>query len=373
MLLYLITLLLFSTLLGFILAVPLINLLYKFNITRRGESDFATLIEKRKLKIGVPVMGGILVVIVVIVLNLAFNLDQTTLVVLSVFALSALLGAFDDVLNIYGHKRRVRTMQKINTLIRVHAKKLVRLRLIITYPWHLYSRFFFMLGSNPGKGIHAHEKILVQGVAGLILAVWVWSQSTMSGYLWVPFLGSINIGLFMIPFVLITVLLMTNAVNLADGLDGLSSTQLISSFVGFTIIALDKEQYNIAVLLITTIGALLAYLYFNIPPARVQMGDVGSLSLGALLAAVAFVLEVPLLLLLISLPFAVTLTSSVVQGLGRRILGRRIFKMAPIHHHFELLGWSEEKIVMRFALFSILCMIVGVWIYYLDKFYVLFV
>src|SRR5690606_19378587 len=112
------------------------------------------------------------------------------------------------------------------------------------------------------------------------------------------------------------------------------------------------------------IGSILAYLYFNIPPARFQMGDVGSLAMGTLLAAVAFLVGEPLFLLIISFPFVVTLLSAVIQGLGRRVLGRRIFAMAPIHYHFQIKhGWSEEKVVMRFTLFSIVCTIVGLFLF----------
>jgi len=157
---------------------------------------------------------------------------------------------------------------------------------------------------------------------------------------------------------------MTNAVNLADGMDGLAANELITSFFGFLIIAIVRGDVRIEFLITTVIGSLLAYLYFNIPPARFQMGDVGSLALGTLLAAIAFILGEPLLLLIISLPFAITLISVVIQGMGRRILGRRIFAMAPIHYHFQLkYGWSEEKVVMRFTLFSIILMVIGLWVF----------
>jgi phospho-N-acetylmuramoyl-pentapeptide-transferase len=358
--------LLLSVVLSLALAIPVISLLYRFNVTRRGEADFSNLIEKRKLKIGVPIMGGLIMVLTILAINMLFNRSAAVLVVMAMFVISALLGGMDDLLNIFGYKRRVRALDKIRTLIRVHASKLVRLKLIVMYPWFVYSRFFFMLGSNPGKGIHAHEKILVQSVAGAMLGVWLASTNAL-GTVHIPFIASIDLGWLFIPFVILSVVLMTNAVNIADGLDGLSTNEMLASFLGFLIIAIDKQAWDITILICTVIGALLGYLYFNIPPARVQMGDVGSLSLGALLAACAFILEVPLLLLIISLPFVITLLSTVVQGFARRILGRRILRMAPIHHHFEMLGWSEEKVVMRFALFSLLCMIIGVWVYFADK------
>jgi phospho-N-acetylmuramoyl-pentapeptide-transferase len=358
--------LILAILVSFLLAIPIISTLYYLRVTRRGEADFSNLIEKRKMKIGVPVMGGLIFIIPILILNTLFNLTPAVLVILLMVTLSALLGGLDDILNIYGYKRRLRALSKVNTLIKVHASYIVRLRLILMYPWYLYSRFFFMLGSNPGKGIHAHEKIIVQFIVGLVLALWLRANNA-TDIINAPFLGGLHIGILFIPFVVMTVILMTNAVNIADGLDGLSTSQLLASFTGFFVIAIDKQKWDVSLLLVITIGALLAYLYFNIPPARVQMGDVGSLSLGALLAACAFILNVPLLLLVIGLPFAITLTSTVIQGIGRRLLGRRVFLMAPIHHHFEMLGWSEEKVVMRFALFSSFCAIIGLWIYFADK------
>jgi len=187
----------------------------------------------------------------------------------------------------------------------------------------------------------------------------------MLGALHIPLFGTyINLGILIIPFAWISVLLMTNAVNLADGMDGLAASELLASFVGFLVVAIFKQDLRMVFLIATIIGSLISYLYFNAPPARFQMGDVGSLAMGTLLASTAFILREPLLLLIISLPFVITLLSAVVQGIGRRIFGKRIFAMAPIHYHFQIKnGWSEEKVVMRFALFSLICAIVGVWIY----------
>jgi len=345
-----------------------------FKITRRMTVDFTTLIEKRNLKIGVPIMGGLIIIITVTILNLLFNpfrFNNGMYLMLFIFILSALLGGFDDVLNIYGKDRsKPRSISMTLKLIRVHKSLKKRIWLVITFPWEVYKNFFYILGSNPGKGIQAHEKIIVQSIAGLLLGISLYSFSSriMPGLIWIPIINiTVNIGIFIIPFAWLTVLLMTNAVNLADGMDGLAANQLIFSFFGFLVIAIVKQDIRIIFLTATIIGALITYLYFNIPPARFQMGDVGSLALGTLLAAVAFILGEPLILLIIALPFAITLISVVIQGLGRRILGRRVFAMAPIHYHFQMrYGWSEEKVVMRFTLLSMVCMLVGLWIYTLH-------
>ncbi len=360
---------LLSGIISFVIAFPIIALLYKLNITRRMTVDFsATLIEKRNLKVGVPIMGGLILVITIFILNLVFNQNIGIYLVLLIFLISAILGGVDDVLNIYGSEReKPRSIGRTLRLIRVHKNLRKRVFLIITLPWEVYKGFFYILGSNPGKGIQAHEKILVQSIVGILLGFGLYSFTPLSNpeVLHIPIFNSyINLGILIIPFAWITVLLMSNAVNFADGMDGLSSNELLFSFAGFLIIAILKQDMSVIFLIATAIGALVSYIYFNIPPARFQMGDVGSLAMGTLLASVAFLLDEPLMLLFISFPFVITLLSTVIQGLGRRILGRRIFAMAPIHYHFQIkYGWSEEKVVMRFALFSIMCAIIGLFIF----------
>ncbi len=360
-----------SSIFTFLISFPIIRILYRFNITRRMTVDFTTLIEKRNLKIGVPIMGGLIFIITILLFNLFFNpFKENTglLLILFIFCLSALLGGFDDVLNIYGRDRaKPKTLSRVLTLIRVHKSLGTRLWMLVTLPWSAYKSFFYILGSNPGKGIQAHEKILVQSIAGILLGIGLYSFSSRAfpGLLWIPILNlNVDIGILIIPFAWLTVLLMSNAVNLADGMDGLAANQLIMSLFGFLIIALFKDDEKIVFLIATAIGSLISYLYFNIPPARFQMGDVGSLAMGSLLAGIAFILGDPLMLLIFCLPFALVLLSTVIQGLGRRVLGRRIFAMAPLHYHFQIAyGWSEEKVVMRFTLFSLFCTIIGLLIY----------
>ncbi|MCA9385975.1 phospho-N-acetylmuramoyl-pentapeptide-transferase, partial [Candidatus Dojkabacteria bacterium] len=240
-----------------------------------------------------------------------------------------------------------------------------RIFLTITLPWYAYKRLFFLLGSNPGKGIQAHEKVLVQAITGLLLGYWIvfltgWSDPTL---IWIPLIGGFHLGLLMIPFVIFTVISMANAVNLSDGMDGLAAGLLLISFGGFLAISIMKQDTHNTILITSIIGSLITYLYFNAPPARFQMGDVGSLSLGTILAAVAFSLEVPFLLLIIGFPFVAEVGSSLLQGMARRILGRRIFAMAPLHHHLEVKGWNEEKVVIRFWIFGMVCAVFGVWMY----------
>jgi len=347
----------------------IISLLYKLKIFRLASFDYSTIVEKRNMKVGTPIMGGLIFVIPIILLSLLSSFDFNTFTFIGgtvkitalVFGISALLGGLDDVLNIYGRERPVRSLRRTFKLAFVHKSILYRLYLFVTLPWTAYKTFFYMLGSNPGKGIQAHEKVLVQIIVGILMVYWIYVRLGWS-HIWFPLLGNIEVGLLIVPFIILTIITMTNAVNISDGLDGLSSGLALIAFVGFLITALLVGNKPVAIICALSIGALLPYLYFNTPPARIQMGDVGSLALGTLLASIAFSLNRPFLLLFFGGIFVIELLSSLIQGVGRRVLGRRIFKMAPLHHHFEMLGWSEEKITIRFWVFGMILSLFGLLI-----------
>ncbi|MBN2015512.1 hypothetical protein JW766_01640 [Candidatus Dojkabacteria bacterium] len=353
-----------SAAISLLISFPVINFLYKFKLVRLIDKDFASIIESRRLKLGTPIMGGLMVVIAVLLTNLFFNLNGTTKMPLLVFAISALLGAFDDVLNIYGRERPVRSIGRTFRLALVHKSFIMRIFYVVTLPWAAFKWLFYLLGSNPGKGIQAHEKIIVQALAGALVAWWIykgtgWINPTE---IWIPWLGGIELGIFIIPFIILVVVGMSNAVNITDGMDGLAAGLLVAAFFGFLVVAYIEGDTPIALLCATVLGGLLIYLYFNIPPARFQMGDVGSLALGTLLAAISFALNRSLLLPVFGFFFVIEIISTVVQGIARRLLGRRLLKMAPFHHHLEMLGWPEYKVVMRFWILSPLFVIIGIWL-----------
>lgn len=359
-----VTIIFVSALFSLLIAFPIIKLLYKFKIVRLIDNEFNAIIEARRLKAGTPIMGGLIVVISVLIINLLFNFNGPTKVPLLVFAISALLGAFDDILNIYGRERPVRSLRRTFKLAKVHASKFMRVFYVITLPWAAFRWLFYLLGSNPGKGIQSHEKILVQTIAGGFVAWWIYCGTGWAnpGQIWFPFIGSLNIGIYIVPVIILSVIAMTNAVNITDGMDGLAAGLLLVSFVGFLFVSYMIGDKSMTLLIGSVIGALMTYLYFNIPPARFQMGDVGSLALGTLLATVAFGLNRAVLLPFFGFFFFVELASVVIQGMARRILGRRLFKMAPIHYHFEMKGWPEYKIVMRFWVLAPILVIIGVWL-----------
>ncbi|MBU0975638.1 MAG: phospho-N-acetylmuramoyl-pentapeptide-transferase [Patescibacteria group bacterium] len=359
-----IQILILSALISLLISFPIIYFLYKLKIVRLIDKDFTSIIESRRLKVGTPLMGGLIVVIAVLVVNFFLNLNGTTKVPLVVFCISAMLGAFDDVLNIYGRERSVRSITRTIRLARIHASPIMRIFYVVTLPWAAFRWVFYLLGSNPGKGIQSHEKIIVQILAGAIVGWWIYFATGWHspGEFWIPGAGSINLGVLIIPFIIFVVVATANAVNITDGMDGLSAGLLLSSFVGFMIVSLILGNVPIALLCASLIGSLAIYLYFNIPPARFQMGDVGSLALGALLAVIAFALDRFLLLPIFGFFFFAEIASVVVQGMARRFLGRRLLKMSPIHHHLEIIGWSEPKIVMRFWILSVFLIVIGVWV-----------
>ena len=355
---------LLSSLTAFIWAPLLTKILYRYRITRTNPFDATLMIDSRKDKFGVPIMGGLLVIITVAVFTIAFNWERKfTFVPIGVMLLSALLGGIDDILNIYGERRRNRDVAHTLRLIRVHKSWLHKIWLSLTLPWTLFKRTSLWLGSHPGKGVHVHEKLLLQFVAGAITAWWIYYKL---GGNWhnvsVPFDGFVNFGWWLIPAIIFAVMFTANAVNFADGMDGLAGGALIITFSALTLLSWLEGMHEITILNATTVGALLTYTYFNVKPARFQMGDVGSLGLGALLAINTIVINKMLLLPLLGFIFYVEIGSVIIQIIGRYTVGRRIFKMAPLHHHFELRGWSEEKTVMRFWILHAVMVLLGIWI-----------
>ena len=346
----------------------LAHLLIKLNIVRNLNKDFSALVGERYLKAGTPIMGGLLIVITVLIITMLFNLNGHTKIPLVVMLLSAGLGGLDDLLNIYGKKRIIRTTAKHITLARIHKNIFKRIWMWLTLPWNIYQNIWFAIGSYPGTGIHAGEKIIIQVLTGGAVAWWLWWEQGWSS-IWIPVLNThFELGWLMPIFIIFTVVSMANAVNISDGMDGLSSGTSLIAFTAFLIIAQGTNSevgLNISHFIATIVGALIAYLYFNIKPARFEMGDVGSLTVGALLATVAFTLDRVALLPIIGFVFVAEIGSSLLQAVYRRIVGMRLFKMAPVHLHFQILGWSEEKTVMRFWVVGIMFALLGLLLNYL--------
>lgn len=152
----------------------------------------------------------------------------------------------------------------------------------------------------------------------------------------------------------------SNAVNLSDGLDGLATGLTIVAIAPFVIFAIMLRQYEVAIYAMALIGALAGFMYFNFHPARIFMGDCGSLSLGGMLAVLAIFTKQELLLILIGGVFLMETLSVIIQVVSFKTRGKRVFKMAPIHHHFEMLGWNEQQVVISFWFLGFICGIIGV-------------
>lgn len=213
-------------------------------------------------------------------------------------------------------------------------------------------------------GLRAYQKFGLQTILSVILAVYLANYTEGSTSVYIPFADIyVNFGIWYIPFVVFVVLAMTNAVNLTDGLDGLASgvTAFISLFfavAGFTYGIVTGAYFCSAMC-----GACLGFLVFNRNPAKVFMGDTGSLALGGGLAAAAILMKLELLLPIVGLLYVIEALSVVLQvGYFKISGGKRIFKMAPIHHHFEKCGFSEVQVVTGFWIFAVLCCVAGFFI-----------
>jgi phospho-N-acetylmuramoyl-pentapeptide-transferase len=271
------------------------------------------------IKAGTPTMGGMLMVIVVMFLAMALHIeDVSTLTPMLTLVGVGILGAIDDFVN-------VRT----------------------------------------GFGMRGRYKLVWQTVVAL-LAGWYIQRHFHIEAINIPLAGELVIGgLLFVLFVAFVIVGASNAVNLTDGLDGLAGGILIFSFVAYLLIALVAvpgtkiSQPNLAIFCALIIGALMGFLWFNVHPAQLFMGDAGALSMGATLAVVATITGQLPALSVIGIVFVAVIMSVVLQVVSYRTRGRRIFRMAPLQHHFELLGWAEEKITVRFWIVSALAGLLG--------------
>jgi phospho-N-acetylmuramoyl-pentapeptide-transferase len=302
---------------GMVILAPIyISLLQRLGFGKQIRTDGP---EAHYGKAGTPTMGGMLVVSVVLFLAMALRIeDAGTLTPMLTLMGVGILGAIDDFVNV-----------------------------------------------RSGIGMRGRWKLVWQTVVALLAGYYIQRHFDITG-INIPGIGEIVIGpLLFVLFVAFVIVGTSNAVNLTDGLDGLAGGVLIFSFVAYLLISLvpvegvKNEQPNLAVFCALVIGALMGFLWFNVHPAQMFMGDSGALSLGATLAVVATVNgQLPLLAIVGIVPFAVIM-SVVLQVGSYKLRGRRIFRMTPLHHHFELIGWAEEKITVRFWIVAALAGLLG--------------
>ena len=220
---------------------------------------------------------------------------------------------------------------------------------------------FFKLKFKRNLGLTSLQKAMLQMAVSALYLYLLYKQGVMSCDLLIPF---VNVTLPIHPlvyifFAMFVIVGCVNAVNLTDGVDGLCGTVTIPVMIFFTAAAVLKERLDLALLPAALTGGLIAYLFYNWHPAKVFMGDTGSLFLGGVVCALTFALDMPLILILVGFVYIVETLSVILQvGYFKLTHGKRIFKMAPIHHHFEMCGWKEVKIVVIFAAVSaVMCLL----------------
>jgi phospho-N-acetylmuramoyl-pentapeptide-transferase len=295
-----------------ILLTPLLtHFLYKYRLTKkiREEAWDGTQVpvfqQFHARKEGTPTMGGILIWVTTAILTLIFNLSrsQTWLPVFTLVA-AGLLGLVDDLLNI-------RDTGKV-------------------------------------KGLGVRIKFLLQFLIAGAGAWWfAYKLDWIHRPIHVPLVGDFTIGVWYVPLFILAVVYIMNAVNITDGLDGLAGGALAASFAAYMGIAVVQGQIGIAAFCGTLIGTLLAFLWFNIHPARFFMGDTGSFAMGATLTVIAFLTNSFVVLPVVGFIFVLEGLSSLLQRFWKKYLGKKLFLSAPLHHHLEAIGWPEAKVTMR--------------------------
>lgn len=210
-------------------------------------------------------------------------------------------------------------------------------------------------------GLTAIQKAALQLVVSVLYLYLLYKEGSLSCNLYIPFVN-VSFAIHPLVYIFFAMFVMVgcdNAVNLTDGVDGLSSSVTLPVMIFFTAASVALGKYDLALLPACLTGGLIAYLFYNWHPAKVFMGDTGSLFLGGVVCAMAFALDMPLVLIMVGLVYIIETLSVILQvGYFKLTHGKRLFKMAPIHHHFEMCGWKEEKIVITFAAVSaIMCIV----------------
>lgn len=313
--------------LSFMLAIiwgsPLLRILRHFRIGKMIRVEGP---ERHVSKMGTPTMGGVMVIMPVVLLTVLLNaasligvtlIGRSVLLPMLVLLTYGLLGAIDDWEGIRGPRR--------------------------------------------GLGMRARTKFILQIVLALGIAFGLKYVLEVPEMYWPGVEQPLELGNFYIPIAVFIIVGMSNAVNLTDGLDGLAGLIAATAFAAYGAVALMQNQPFIARFCFTLVGALFGFLWFNVHPAELFMGDTGSLAIGATLAVVSLMTGQWLLLPIIAIiPVSVALSVVLQVGYFKITKGKRLFRMAPLHHHFELGGWSETQVVQRFWLVGLLFAMLGI-------------
>ncbi|HRW12889.1 MAG TPA: phospho-N-acetylmuramoyl-pentapeptide-transferase [Syntrophomonas sp.] len=213
-------------------------------------------------------------------------------------------------------------------------------------------------------GLRARDKLLLQTLIGFVMGLLLLFYLDRGTQLIIPFTSvTVELGYLYIPFIMLVLIATSNGVNLTDGLDGLAAGVTVPVALAYIVISIMQGNFNMMIFGAALIGACLGFLVFNHHPAKVFMGDTGSMAIGGAITALAAVNRSEIALLIIGGVFVVESLSDIIQVASFKTTGRRVFRMAPLHHHFELKGWPERKVVWMFWLLSIGFALLGIWGY----------
>ena len=313
----------FSILMGFLVAALSLPLLIPFlRKLKFGQSIREEGPQAHMKKTGTPTMGGVAIIFAIVVTTLVMVFKFTeptfkTYLLLLVLVGFGLLGFLDD-------------------FIKVVLKR--------------------------NLGLTSLQKLIGQIVISVIFYI-VYTQQGLSTVISIPLTDiSIDLGWGYLLFVVFWLVGFSNAVNLTDGLDGLVSGTSAIAFGAFAILAWNLTEYEVAIFSVVVVGAVLGFLVFNAHPAKVFMGDTGSLALGGAIATIAILTKLEFLLIIIGFVFVMETLSVIIQVISFKTTGKRVFKMSPLHHHYELSGWSEWKVVSTFWMVGLLCAVLAIYI-----------
>lgn len=335
-----------------------ISFLYRYQIGEEIREDGPV---SHKTKRGTPTMGGLVILVVVTLVTILFNFNRNqTIFPLFVVSLAGLFGIIEDLTKISQKLGfELFKFNPSNNSVIIFFKKV--LNFLFGKPAYLFIEFWRILGSRTETGLQSYQKFLIQASIASFVSYWTYFKLGWSD-IWFPLIGEVEIGFWYPIVIFLLFFLVLNSVAISDGLDGLVGGLSLISFSTFWVICSILEFKSLATFCASFVGTLLVFLYFNVFPARIFMGNVGSHILGAALALIPILIQREILIFVVYLVFLVDGLSSPLQSTFYKLTRKRIFLMAPLHHHFELLGWPETKVTLRFWIFGIVCGLLGILI-----------
>jgi len=330
-----------SFVIAFIWTPILIKYLHKWKMGKSiRSSERAPVFSKlHSKKSGTPTMGGLVIWVTVLVIALFFAFFKAV-------APESYLG-------------HLNFLSRPETLLPLGA-------LVATAMIGLVDDYFNVKGIGPhGGGLRVRHRLMIYTFIAFVGAWWFQFKLNWD-LLHVPFIGDFNIGLWYIPVFLFVIVATSFSVNETDGLDGLAGGTLITAFGAYAVIAFSMGRYDLAAFCGVIVGAMLAFLWFNIHPARFFMGDTGAMSLGVTLGIIAILTNAVLFLPLIGLIFVLESLSVIIQVISKKLFKKKVFLSAPFHHHLEAKKWPESQIVMRLWVVSMITAALGTAFFLLD-------